>query len=183
MSTDKIKINLLPTELEEVRKKRSTKKWVFRVSFLIIILVVIITSGVFVLGIIQTEKLRSVNSKLKDLRDKTSSLNQQEGYLTLIKQKLVKINLLRAEDSRKADTLETLLNLIPTGVKITSANVDRSGEISFNGQVDSSSSLNLLVQNLTDPSRNSDKVSKVKVASLSKDPGDSFRFDVTVILK
>ncbi len=183
MNNDRIRINLLPSEHSVVQKERSKKRWVIRVSSFIIAAVAIITASVLGFGIIKNEEQKSLIDQSENLRAEISSMSQQEGYLALIKQKLVAISRLKIEDSTKLATLETYLRLIPTSVKITTTNLDRAGEISFNGQADSLSSLNQLVQNLTDPSRNSNKVTQIKFNSLSKDSANAYRFDMTVFLK
>lgn len=183
MNTDKIRINLLPPELEVVQKERNKKKWVIRVSSLVMAGSAIITALVLGFGIIKNNEQQTLVMQIEELRIKIASLNQQEGYLTLIRQKLATINRLKIADGAKISTLQTLLNLVPSSIKITSTTLDRPGEVSFNGQADSLSSFNLLVQNLIDPSKNADKVSKVRFGSLSRDFSNAYRFDITIVLK
>lgn len=183
MINDKIMINLLPPELAIVQKEKNKKKWVVRISSLIIATAAIITASTLGFGILKNKEHQALVSQIEQFRQNITSFNQQEGYLTLIRQKLVTINKLKIEDSSKVATLDTFLELVPSSVKIISTTLDRVGEISFSGQADSLSNLNLLVQNFTDPSKNSDKISKVKFDSLSKDSANLYRFDMTIILK
>lgn len=179
----RILINLLPEELAKVEREKNRKKWVIRLSSIMMAFVTVVTSTTLGFGIFQNTKDQKVNLNIEKIRSKINSFNDNEGYLTLIKQRLNVMQRLEPQDVSKLASIQFLLSLTPKEVKILSFSVDRDKEISFSAVGSSLVSLNSFFNNLIEEKSNGGKVTKLKIGNLSFDTGGGYRFDITAVLK
>ncbi len=179
----RISINLLPEEFAKVEREKNRKKWVIHLSSIMMVLVAVVTSITLGFGIFQNARDRQISLNIENIRSQINSLNENEGYLTLIKQRLGLVQRLEPQDASKLASVQFLLSLTPEGVRILSFSVEKDKEVSFSAVSDSLASLNAFFNNLIEEKNNSGKVAKLKIDSLAFNTGGSFRFDVTVVFK
>lgn len=179
----KIVINLLPPELAIVEKQKSKKILVVKITSLFIVFVIIITSLALGFSVVKTGEEQQKLQDLENARAQVASFNNQEGYLTLIKQKLAKITNLKETDSKRINALNLIINLIPNGISISSLSVDKAGQILLNGNSDGIESLDNFFTALTDDKKNGSKINKVIVDNLNRSGNEQYRFDLAISLK
>lgn len=178
----KISINLLPPELKLEEKKKSKKAWVVRLTILAVFFVIIVTAVAFGFGIFKKTEHRQFSANLENARKKVASLNENEGYLTLIRDHLSTIDKLRSSQSQVTSSFQLIFNLVPSGVSVQSVSIDGGKLISLSGESNSVDSLSLFLDNLTISEKNEGKIAKVTVNNLAK-AKDSLKFDLSTLLK
>lgn len=178
----KILINLLPPEIAIQEKQINKKNWVIKITSLVIVLVIAITSVALGFSVVKTSEEQQSLQELEKARSEIASLNNQEGYLNLIKQKLTKISTLKDLDTSQISALNLISNLIPEGIQLASLSVGKNSQVTISGQSGNIEVLNSFFNNLTNEEKNNGKISKVAVGNLSA-TRDKFKFDLTLSLK
>lgn len=178
----KILINLLPPELALVEKKRVKKIWIVRVTSFFMVVVIVIASAILGFGVVKSGEEHQKQQELQDIRNQVSSLNNQEGYLTLLKQKLAKITNFQGNDFKRITSLNFISSTTPAGISLLTLSVDKNGQIKLGAKSTDSDSLNNFLTSLSDD-KTAVKVSKITVNSLSLGANNEYRFDLDVAVK
>lgn len=174
-----ISINLLPRELLEENKRTVQRPWLSRVSIGLIIVSIIATVGVFGLGISQAAGLNNSLQDVSELESKISSLKDKEGLLTVLKTRLDKINTLSSDETIQTKAYLITTSLMPSDVKLTNLSISKGNKVALTGDTNSVTSLETFFNNLVN---SPDKVSSVKLESLSRTVRGDIRFDLNFAL-
>lgn len=178
----KIVINLLPPEIAVVEKQKSKRVWVVRISSLVIVIVIAITSFALGFGFVKSGEEKQKQKDLETARSQVASLNAEEGYLTLIKQRLNKISQISDSDSKRLLAFNFATETIQNGITIAEINIAKDGGIALNGKASGVDPLGNLFTSLSDQI-DKGKINKVRVDNLSRGADEQYRFDLAIRLK
>ncbi|MBI3486397.1 hypothetical protein HY025_05680 [Candidatus Daviesbacteria bacterium] len=178
---NKISINLLPAELGVAEKKQFRKIWIIRITVVVIGVISALAAVALGLVIFKNNEQSQVNLRLKQAEQQVASLNEQEGYLTLLRQRLDSVITLQQKENKQTQGLSSITQIVPEEVAINSLAVDRNGTILLSGLSNGVIGLNSLVNALGDSTKNN--FTKTNIDSLSKGTTDSYRFDISTKLK
>ncbi len=177
-----LKINLLPPELETNKKKAARKALITRFSIGLLVFMVGIAALSLVLTIIQSLNIQSINGKLTNVKAQVSNYKEQEGLAIILKNRLDGIDGLINTDSPQLKAFSLITDLLPSDVKLLTFSVDKKSTVLLGGETNSTTALQTFFDNLTDPSKNQNKVKKVRVDSLSLGVGSLIKFDLVINL-
>lgn len=177
-----ININLLPAELIYNEKEQLKKGWVIKGSVFFILVIVMLTAGAFGLSLFKVSEHTSANERLKQAQFNVQSLNEQEGYLSLIKQHLSIIDKIQNQDQQQISNLKLISSIVPEGTSLSRFSIDSSKKINMSGESDNIDSLEEFLGSLLD-SKNEKSASLVSVNNLSLGSQNIARFDLTATLK
>lgn len=178
---NKISINLLPAELAVAEKKQFHKVWIIRITVLVIGVVSLVAALALGLVIFKNSEQSQVNLQLKQAEQQVASLNEQEGYLTLLRQRLDSVISLQQKENKQTQGLSSITQIIPEEITIGSLAVDRNGTILLSGLSNGVIGINSLINALG--SSNQNNFTKTSIDSLAKGAADSYRFDMSTKLK
>lgn len=178
-----ISINLLPEEIlisekEKVKKSRATK-----IIVAILSLMVLITGGVLVYSFIKAQEQKTVAKNLTKAEQFVNNYKDQEGYLSLIKQRLSNIKTIRTKENKQVETFTLINRLIPEEIEISEINISRNGGVLISGQTYSPVFLSSLVENMLDKKKNNRKISKIRVENVSRLVDGSYKFEISTVVK
>ena len=180
---DKIHINLLPVEILSQQIEKNKKSTVVKVAIFVLIVMIVLTAGILSLSVSRNNEHQKLAAQLAQLEQSYNANAQTGNIMSQIKEKLNKISTRRLEDVNQVEAFNLMVQLLTSGVRVNTLSLGKSSEVILSGEVDSTSSLELFFNNLTDPSKNGNKISKVSIQSLSKTAQDNFRFDIGVNLR
>ncbi len=178
-----IEINILPREERALEKERSKKALVIRSTIAVIALAILITTAAFAVKILKNNEQVQTNEDLSQLTSQLSAYREQEGYLTILKKRLTTINNFNSQQSSELAALNIIFNLLPNNVVISSLSSTKKDVVLITGIATDTTSLQSVINSLTDPAINKQKISKVTFENLSQDSTGRFRFDITTIVK
>ncbi len=179
---DKIFINLLPSDILVLEKDRNKRAVFIRLAVLILVVMVAITGTLLLARFTQNQKLAQAQQQLQSAKDKVNQYQAQENLVFYLKERLQDISSLSNQESPYAQSYNLLVKLSPPGLSFSSVSLDKPGTAVLSTTADNSSTVKQFFNNLTDPRINQNKVTKVKIDSLSKDPNGQYRIDLTITL-
>lgn len=180
---DKIRINLLPPEIKEQSKKKAKQSLVNRISIGLLGLLIIITAGILVMTVMQSLEVNSLTTSLDQKKLAVDALKDREAVVRLLKDRIDTINQFTENRYQQGQTFNLLKNLIPTGINLTTLQVDKTNIVSLSGETSSTTSLENFFEDLTDPQKNEGKIASVKVLNLNEAPSGNIKFDLDINLK
>lgn len=175
-----VSINLLPEELLNKEKIQSKKTTVTRVSIGLLMVMMLATSSILLIRILQNRSVQIVNKGLEDARARVESLKEQESLIYYLKQRLISIQSLESQESTHAKSYNLITGLTPEFTKISELSFDKSGDISVSIIAPDTNNLNSFLDNLTDPRQNQGKITKVRIDSLSRSINGQYKADLTI---
>ncbi len=178
-----ILINILPTEKEDQAKEKTKRSLVLKLTIGVIVLVILITSATFGYKVYQGNQQENNNLEIAKATQQISLLKDQEGYLTLVKKRLNSINNLQTQQSQELIALNVMFNLLPNNISITSINSSRNGTVLISGVASDTTALQELIDVLSDPKINQQRLTKASIENLSRDTLGNFKFDVSTSVK
>lgn len=178
---NKLNINLLPIEMEQSKKSAKRKALVIRLSVIFLIVMIGLTSLVMVVAITQNFALRLEESKLKQSKDQITAMQEKEGLLFILRNRLDGINNINSRPSPAASAYNLLTSLVPPGVSMLSFSVGKNANVSISGETSSVVALNNFFTNLSDPAKHEGKIGNTKIENLGRGGAtDRIRFDLGV---
>lgn len=164
----KFSVNLLPPEIkiDEVRKRK--KVLITKLSIIMLVVMVILTSGVLAINLTKEAKLKAIKQKLEDTQVKINALKKQENLAVVLKSRLNTISSITDSETLPVQSYNLLTSLVPKQVNLLELKADKDGKISLSAQTNDLTALKELFDNLTDPKKNEGRFSNIKIESLSK---------------
>jgi hypothetical protein len=177
-----LKINLLPPELEDQKKKKSRQVLVATVSIGFLVVIVAIAAVVLAFRLSQGVILSQVKKDLDNAKIQVSSpaLKQKEGVATSLKARLDNINSLLQEQPFAAYSYSLLYNLVPSDVRVTTVSVGEKGEVRISIESNNLDSLTTFFNNLVDPDQTQKKISSVSVDGFGRINSSTYRADINI---
>lgn len=179
---EKIAINLLPLEI--IIKERHSAKLIFvnKVSVVILLSLVFLTSSMLALRILQNSQLKAASDNLALASNRVLNLKDKEGYVITLKSRLNLIQSLLG-DSKKESAFNLISGLVPPGVNPNQISVDKSGNIILSLQTNSLEALDKFILDLSNPQKNSNLVIRVDLESFSRGKEGIYRCSLKVQIK
>lgn len=176
-------INLLPVELQLAEFKKARGILIRNISIALISIVTVVSLVTLAINFALSIKVKEVLGKEEDLKSKLQVLAPKEGLILSLKQRLKKINELQTLPEKKAAAFNLVTNLLPDGVKIYVLDINEKDTVKISGEAQDLSSLQTLIDRLTIPEQNENKIPSSKLESLSQGGDGSLRFDLFLTLK
>ncbi len=173
-------INLLPPETLIASRESDKVKLVNRLTFACFITLLFFTSVTLTMRFLQNLEYGKSNNNLVLAQEKFSELKEKEGYLYLLKQRLVNIQKLGA-DSQKTAILNTVMSLVPPDIALAVISVDKAGNVSLTATTSSLVSFNNFLESLNNKEKNSNLISKLDLESMSVGKDEVVRFSLKII--
>lgn len=174
-----ILINLLPGEEKVIEKEKARRSLVIKITAAVILLTILITTVAFAYKVYQGNQQEENTEQLATIKQQLGVLQEQEGYLNLVKKRLATIGNLQSQQSRELLALNLIYNLLPNSIVINSLNSSRDGVVLITGRAPDTSALEILINSLTDPDIIKQKISKISIDNLSRDAQGGLRFDIS----
>ena len=179
---DKLKINLIPPEIKENAKKAAKSAIIVRISVGLLGVLILITAGILSVIIFQSLTVRTLNADIEKEKAALAAVKDKEAVVYFLKNRIDTINKFAATQHTQNELFEVVTGLIPAGINLVSLQIDKSDQVSLQGDTGSSASLDNFFNNLTDPKINDGKVSSVEVENLNRGQFGSIRFTLTLKL-
>lgn len=180
---EKISINLLPAEFlaEETKKGKFYK--VQKVGIALVLFTVFISMLTFSLRIFQSNSIKSAQITTANAEGKVTALSSRQAQLSLLKNRLEKINLHLGISSKQVEMYNLLDSLIPPEITIGTISVGREGNVLVSAVTSDFNSIDAMFSNLLNKEKNEGKISKVLVENISRGRDGTYRFSFTVEAK
>lgn len=180
---DKLKINLIPPEIKEKKKKEAKRSVVNRISIGLLGVLIIVTAGVLGVIVIQSTTLNSLNADIEAEKGKIGALKDKEAVAFFLKNRIDTIGTFSDKRYKQGEYYQLISSLRVGGVEVQSLQIDKSDKISLSGETYSTTSLAEFFKNLTDPGKNEGLIIGVNVESLSRTATGAIRFSLMVTMK
>ena len=177
---DKFTINLLPGEVLLQEKDRSKRSFLLKISVAFLLVVIMIAGATFLMRVTQKQQLEAANQNLDSAKAKVQSYSDRESLLVYLKQRLDNIQNLQGQQSKPVQSYYLMQALLPAGVSVSAFTLDKGNRIVISAQSSNVDSVKQFFDNLTDPTTNQKKITKVNIDSLSRTGDGSFRMDLTI---
>lgn len=179
---DKISINLIPVQLETLKKDQAKKKILNRVSVTLLVIMIGLSSTILSLELFQRLNLSKSENDLKGIKNEISSYHDKEALIFVLKNRLTTVLSIVNRDSSQSQAYNLITSLMPSDVTLLSFSVNKGGQVALSGDTSSILSLNTFFNNLTDPVSNHGGVLGAKVENLNRVQSGKINFDLVITL-
>lgn len=176
----KIAINLLPIEFTQSEVKRTKFIKIQAIGVGVVLLMVFLSSLSVALRILQSQNIKNVQTRVLASEEKISGFKDKQASLLLIKNRLAVISQYLDSPSKQTTMFILLNKLLPVNVAINSTAVGKSGEVSILALVPDSSTLDNLINALTDKTTNLGLISQVSLDSISRGRDGIYRVSLRI---
>lgn len=180
---DKLKINLIPPEIKEKKKRDAKRSVINRISIGLLGVLIIVTSVILGIIVIQGATLQNLNDQIESEKNKITSLKDKEAVAYFLKNRLGTISKFSDNNYKQGDYYDLMTSLLPEGVNLLALQIDKTDKISLNGETLSTEAFGKYLTNLTNPSTNEGLVDYVTIESLSRTAAGVIRFSFVVNMK
>jgi hypothetical protein len=180
----KVSINLLPPELEKVKKARVNKSIISTVSVGFLVVCIILALGVLLFRLAQNQDFQKWTKEVSSQKDiiKSTTNIQKSDLSTAAKARVDSITKVTKTDLPAAYAYTLILKLIPEQMFLNTMTVDKKGKLVLDIETTNLSTLDQFLNNLNDPVVNNNKISNVTVESLSRGKTDEMRLQISTVL-
>lgn len=179
----RIIVNLLPSEILMERKQSYKILLINKISIAALLVLIFFASATFGLRIYQGMEFKNVQDNLVYAEGKVASLQDKEGQLLTLKQRLEQIQKLLEGDNKRKGIFNLLIFLVPSEIQISEMSVDKNGEANISLTSSQISSITTLFSNLSSKEKNGGLISKVELQGLSLGRDGVYRFALRIIPK
>lgn len=180
----KLKINLLPPEIEAQRRQQAKKSTFLLLSIGFLMLVVAIAAVVLSLRLSQNLIFSQVNKDLTGAKNKISQpgYNQKEGLLVTLKNRLDSIANINSQETYASYAFGLITSLTPLELRLNNVAIDNKGKVKLTTQTASIAALEAFFNNLVDPQQTSQKITAVNIDGVTKLGSGFYQADLTLTL-
>lgn len=178
-----ISIDLLPLEFKQENIKKAKFYKIQAIGVFIILFVVFVASLTVALRFLQSQRISQVNESLTENESKIADLQGTENLLILLKNRLTTINEYLGIASTQVKMYDLIDKLLPSSISLTSVSVNNKGEILLSATTLSGDGVDELVERLTDPEINEDKISSVSLENLNRGRDGIYRMSFKITPK
>lgn len=179
----KVAINLLPIEYIEKEAKRANFYKIQALGVGIILIMVFLSSLSVALRILQSQKLKSIQTEVSASEQKITNLKDKQVSLLVLKNRMSAINQYLGMPSKQSNAYELINKLIPSSVSISSISLDTTGKATILALVPDSGTLDTMVNNLTDKESNANVISKISLDTISRARDGVYRISMSIYIK
>lgn len=180
---DKLKINLIPPEIKEKKKKEAKRSTVNRISIGLLGVLIIITSFVLGVIVIQNTTLQNLNTEIENEKNKIAGFKDKEAVAFFLNNRMTTISNFSDKNYKQSSYYELMTKLVPEGVEIEVMQIDKTNKITLSGATNSTAAFGEYLSNLTNPVNNDGLVDFVTIESLSRTATGIIRFNFVVNMK
>lgn len=180
---DKLKINLIPPEIKEKKRKEEKRSVINRISIGLLGILIIITASILAVIVLQNATLQSLNAAIETEKTGIAASRDKEAVAFFLKNRIDTIGTFTDDRYKQGEFYELVTKLIPAGIDVNGLQIDKSDKITLTGETFSTKSLADFFKNLTDPSMNEGLVSTVSVETLSRNNTGSIKFGLVLNMK
>lgn len=163
-----ISINLLPEEfiVEQVKKLKFAK--IQSISIAILLCTFFLASLTVALRILQSQRIKGVESKLTEVEGKLSGYRNVEDNVILLKNRVVSINSYLGVSSKDALIYEFIEENIPASTSINSLSIDKMGDAFLTLVLADTVSLDSIINGLLESKSEKVKIKEIGIEGLSR---------------
>lgn len=176
-------INLLPPEVILGRKQHFKFAFISKISIIVLVALVFLTSTTLALRFSQTFELKKAEQGLVLAEGKVSSQKDKEGQKVTLKKRLDSIEAILGGDSKRKAIFNMIIFLIPPDIQVLEVDVNKNGNMNLSLSSFSLSAIQTLFDDLGNKEKNSDLISKVDIEGISLGRDSIYRFSLNVTPK
>lgn len=177
---NKLLINLLPAEFAVQKKQKEKKLFVIRSSVVVLVVMILVTSGVFALGISKRLVINQLNKDLADIETGVNSLKDKEGLALILKNRLDRINTLAKTESPESNAFFFISSLLTSDLKIAGFTTENNSQVRVSGTTNNTGALERFINKLTDAKRTKGKIASAKLENLSRSADNKISFELVI---
>lgn len=181
----KVSINLLPPELENVKKERARRALINQISIIILVAIIAVAGGVLALRFSQNATLSDLNSKVESATNTISSplYRKKEALVTTVKTRVTNTTTALNKVYPSTDAYQLVKKLTPENVKVTNLVIENKGKMTITIETNTTADLDQFLNNLVDPEKNDKRITQTSVESVNRGKTDTMRVEVGAILE
>lgn len=145
----KIQINLLPSEVVLLEKDIEKRALAIRASVAILVIVTILSLTALVIRLTQKISLTTNKHQLDLVTEKVQALKEQEGVVSILKQRVNSISGILGETSKQEKAFKTLIDIFPKNIKLLSMSIDKTGKLDLNCETENITDLDDFFQSIS----------------------------------
>lgn len=176
----KLLINLLPAEFAVYKKEKEKKLLIFNASVAVLVFMILLTAGVFFVGISKRLVINGLNKDLVQVEEEVGSLKDKEGLALILKSRLDKINSLTKTESSEVNAFFFLSSLLTSDIKVSNFLTEKNSQVRVIGETVNTGSLERYINKLTDAKRTKGKITSAKLENLSRSIDNKISFDLLI---
>lgn len=163
---EKINLNLLPEEFL-VEKKLGVKRSLFlRISIIIFVTFLILTSTILLLRLTQSQSLQALEGELEGTKNSITTLKENETAVFMLKNRLDKIAQISKKESVPIQGYNLISSIVPPGANILGFSMTKETQIEATFETENTDTLDLLFNNLLNPELNKGHIIAIKLESI-----------------
>lgn len=179
----KISINLLPEELKSTVKRKAALSLAKKANIGLLVLMIILTASLFAFVLYDSLKIKSANQELEQLKGKIETYKDQESLAAVLKARLNSINTISQIHSPQNTSFNLIIKIILPDIKVKSLSVGKSSRVIANIETQSTKSLDVFFNSLTDPKVHDGKILGTKIEALSRSQTGQYKADLDISFK
>lgn len=180
---DKLKINLIPPEIKEKKKKEEKRSVINRISIGLLGVLIIITASILAVIVLQSATLQSLSTDIESEKAKIVAAKDKEAVAYFLENRIKTISTFTDDRYKQGQYYELVTRLVPFGVNVTGLQIDKSDRITLTGETPVTNILANFFKNLTDPTMNEGLITSVSVETLSRSNSGAIRFGLVLNMK
>lgn len=167
---NKVSINLLPPELEQVKQQRVRQSLVSKISIAVLVVMIIAAVAVLFLRLQQTENVKKLDATIASDTDtlNSSTYRSKEGKVMTLNARIGGISTTLNKNYAASVAYGYITQVLPSGVSIKSLDVDAKGALEVVVSSSSTQALGDFFNNLLDPTLGNGKMSALTISSLNE---------------
>lgn len=177
---NKLLINLLPAEFAVQKKQKEKKLFLVRSSVIVLVVMILLTTGVFVLGISKRLEINQLNKDLANIETAVDSLKDKEGLALILKNRLDRINTLAKTESPESNAFFFVSSLLTSDLKIAGFTTETDSKVRVSGTTNNTGALERFINKLTDAKRTKGKIAAAKLENLSRSADKKISFELVI---
>ncbi|MCL4367044.1 hypothetical protein M1563_02655 [Patescibacteria group bacterium] len=177
---NKLAVNLLPTDLLEEKKQNLKFDLLRKVSFGVLVFVVILGGATVALRLTQQSALNSANDRVSNDQNQVLAMSDKDSQAWLIKDRLTSIEGILGGDQKRKQIYSLIMNLLPPGMQVTDLSLDKSNNLIISLNTTSLADMDALFHDLADQSKNQNLISLVDFDGLSMGKDNVYRFTLKI---
>lgn len=180
---DKISINLLPPELEQVAKTKAKQTRLSMISIVVLLVIIGITATALSLSLLEKKIESDAQNDLASAQQRVDSLRSGQNVLYQLKTRIGLIDTLTKDETAPVKAFLLVASLTPPSVTLDTFSVDKKNNISLGAEGTDSAGFETFLENLSTSKLNQNKIAHTSLDSLSLKGDLNYRGEMTINLK
>jgi len=176
---EKINLNLLPEEFLIEKRLGSKRSLYLRISIIIFVTALILTSTILLLRLTQSQSLSSLESELEGSKTNIAGLKENETAVFMLKNRLDKITQISSKDSVPVQGYNLISSIVPAGASVTSFSMMKDNLITTTVETTDTTVLDELFTKLLNPEVNNGQITTVKLENIRLQ-GDKITVEMSI---